>query len=117
MPKKKPNDLSPEGHSLDRPSGRSEKVLMKGNEAIAEGAIRAGLFRPISLFPFPIAALRKLSERVKAVLVVEMSLGQLLEDVLLATRDRVPIEVYNRLGGAVPEPQGVVEAIKELAKR
>lgn len=84
--------------------------------ARAQG-IRAGLFRPISLFPFPIAALRDVSERMKSVLVVEMSLGQLLEDVLVATRERVPVEVYNRLGGAVPEPQGVVEAIKSLRKR
>lgn len=97
--------------------GTCSRVAHTAVKMARSQGVRAGLFRPISLFPFPTAALRKVSERVKGVLVVEMSLGQMVEDVMMATRERVPVEVCNRLGGAVPEPQGVLEAIKSLQKR
>jgi len=72
-----------------------------------------GLFRPITLYPFPEKELERLSKQVKGILSVEMSLGQLIEDVRLAVHDRVPVEHYGRVGGSVHTPFQVLEALKE----
>jgi 2-oxoglutarate ferredoxin oxidoreductase subunit alpha len=83
-------------------------------EARAEG-IRAGFFRPISLYPFPTAQIAELAERVKGLLVVELSVGQLVEDVRLAVEGRCPVHLLGRTGGVVPTPGEVLEAIEGLA--
>jgi 2-oxoglutarate/2-oxoacid ferredoxin oxidoreductase subunit alpha len=75
-----------------------------------------GLFRPISLFPFPEQRLAELSQQVRAMLVVEMNAGQMLQDVRLAAEGRVPVEFYGRMGGIVPFPDEVLEAIQRLVK-
>lgn len=76
--------------------------------------IRVGIFRPISLFPFPYERLAEVARRVKALLVVEMSAGQMLEDVRLATRDAVPISFFGKMGGMVPFPDDVLPEIERL---
>ncbi|MFQ6066361.1 MAG: 3-methyl-2-oxobutanoate dehydrogenase subunit VorB [bacterium] len=78
--------------------------------------IKAGLLRPVTLWPFPYSPIRKLTEKVKLVFVVEMSEGQMLEDVKLAVEGRVPVHFYGRLGGGVPTPLEVVERIEEIMK-
>ena len=86
-----------------------------GREVIArlrEEGIRAGLLRPISLWPFPYLAIKKLAKTVKFVFVVEMSEGQMLEDVKLAVSERVPVYFYGRMGGGVPTPLEVMEKVK-----
>ena len=75
-------------------------------EARAEG-LRVGLFRPISLWPFPSKALADAASHAKTVLVVEMSTGQMIEDVKLALNGRVPVEFYSRVGGNVPSAEEV----------
>ncbi len=85
-------------------------------EARARG-IRAGLFRPISLWPFPSLPLAHLSERVDHFLVVEMSAGQMVEDVRLAVGSRPTVEFFGRTGGMVPMPDEVLEHIEMIAKR
>jgi pyruvate/2-oxoacid:ferredoxin oxidoreductase alpha subunit len=70
-------------------------------QARAEG-LRAGLFRPITLWPYPSAALAEAAKKCKAVLVVELSTGQMVEDVRLAVNGKVPVEFYGRVGGNVP---------------
>jgi pyruvate/2-oxoacid:ferredoxin oxidoreductase alpha subunit len=75
-------------------------------EARAEG-LRVGLFRPITLWPFPSKALADAARSAKTVLVVEMSTGQMLEDVKLALNGRVPVEFYSRVGGNVPSAEEV----------
>lgn len=82
--------------------------------ARAEG-IPVGLFRPISLSPFPYDQISKISKTAKAILVVEMNTGQMLEDVQLAAEGRTPIEFYGRLGGIVPFPDEVLDAIRRVA--
>lgn len=75
---------------------------------------RIGLLRPISLWPFPKEALRNLSERVKAFLVIEMSAGQMVEDVRLSVLGRCPVHFYGRTGGGVPSSKAVLEKVLEI---
>jgi 2-oxoglutarate ferredoxin oxidoreductase subunit alpha len=83
--------------------------------ARAEG-IRVGLFRPISLSPFPFTRIEELSKSAKAFLVVEMNTGQMLDDVLRAASGRIPVEFYGRLGGVVPFPDEILAEIQRIAR-
>ncbi len=83
-------------------------------QARADG-IRAGLLRPITLWPFPSAALAELAGRVRGFLVVELSAGQMIEDVRLAVEGRAPIAFTGRTGGMVPTPGEVVAALRQLS--
>lgn len=83
-------------------------------QARAEG-IAAGLFRPISMFPFPSERLKTIAQEARQILVVELSAGQMIEDVQLATRQRVPISFYGKMGGIVPLPEEVLDEIRKLA--
>lgn len=85
------------------------------NEARAQG-IKAGLIRPITLWPFPKAPFKKAAGHAKAMISVELSMGQMIEDVQLATECRVPVTLCNRAGGMIPSPEQVLEAIKEADK-
>ncbi|MBE6835800.1 MAG: 3-methyl-2-oxobutanoate dehydrogenase subunit VorB [Ruminococcaceae bacterium] len=85
------------------------------NEARAMG-IKAGLIRPITLWPFPNAPFKKAAEHAKQFISVELSMGQMIEDVKLATECKVPVTLCNRAGGMIPSPEQVLEAIKEAAK-
>ena len=83
-------------------------------QARREG-MRAGLFRPISLWPFPEPQLRELALQPTAMLVVELSAGQMVEDVRLAVEGRCPIAFYGRSGGMVPSPDEVLAQLRQLA--
>lgn len=78
-----------------------------------EEGIKAGLLRPITLFPFPTEAISRYADRTKGMLTVEMNAGQMIDDVRLAVNGRVPVEYYGRLGGIVPAPDEVLNALKE----
>jgi len=93
-------------------AGRIVQTAVK--QARSEG-IPVGLFRPISMFPFPYDPLARVADTARRFLVVEMSAGQMIEDVRLATRDRVPVSFYGRTGGMVPLPEEVLAEIKKLA--
>jgi 2-oxoglutarate ferredoxin oxidoreductase subunit alpha len=95
-------------------AGRIAKTAIR--EARRQG-IRVGLLRPISLFPFPSAPLEELTGWIKAILVVEMNAGQMVEDVRLAVGGRAPVHFYGRTGGVVPLPDEILEQILGLAKR
>lgn len=94
--------------------GTSARVARSAIAAVRATGLRAGLFRPVSLWPFPSDALRRHAERVRAVLVVEMSLGQMVEDVRLAVEGRVPVAFHGRTGGVVPTPGEVAEMLHSL---
>ncbi len=83
--------------------------------ARAQG-IRVGVFRPISLYPFPYVRVAEIASRVKAMLVVEMSAGQMLQDVRLAAKDSLPISFYGKMGGTVPFPDDVLPEIEKLTQ-
>ena len=82
--------------------------------ARAEG-IKLGLFRPITLWPYPYQPLRELSKRVGTVLTVEMSAGQMWEDVRLAVCERAKTPFYGELGGVVPTPREILSEVKKHA--
>ena len=85
------------------------------NEARRQG-IKVGMIRPITLWPFPKAVFRRAADQVKSMISVELSMGQMIEDVRLATECRVPVTLCNRVGGMIPSPEQVLEAIKNAAK-
>ena len=82
------------------------------DEARRQG-IKVGMIRPITLWPFPKAPFAKAADHVKAFISVELSMGQMIEDVKLASECRVPVTLCNRAGGMIPSPEQVLESIKE----
>jgi len=96
--------------------GIVSRVLKTAAEKLREKGIKAGLLRPISLFPFPSGEIAELTNRKCRFFVVEMSNGQMLEDVKLAVSGKSPIDFYNRMGGVVPTTAEVIErAVKNLS--
>ena len=85
------------------------------NAARAKG-IKVGLFRPITLWPFPKAPLYELSKKVKKFLSVELSMGQMIEDIELAIKCSRPVELCNRAGGMIPSSEQVLAKLEEMAK-
>jgi 2-oxoisovalerate ferredoxin oxidoreductase alpha subunit len=94
--------------------GIVSRVLRSTVQGARQQGLKAGLFRPITLWPFPSEALIKAAASVQKVLVVELSNGQMVEDVRLALEGRVPVEFYGRVGGNVPS---VEEVQHELSTR
>jgi 2-oxoglutarate ferredoxin oxidoreductase subunit alpha len=95
--------------------GTAARISVAAVEQGRAAGLPVGLFRPISLFPFPSGQIADLAEEVEAILVVELSLGQLAEDVRLAVEGRCPVHLYGRTGGIVPTPAQVLAEIKRLA--
>ncbi len=85
------------------------------NQARREG-IKAGMIRPITLWPFPKKAFRKAASHAKTMISVELNMGQMIEDVMLATECRIPVQLCNRSGGMIPSPEQVLASIKAAAK-
>ncbi len=81
-----------------------------------EQGIKVGLLRPITLWPFPTARLAELAEQVRGMLVVEMSAGQMVEDVRLAVEGRCPIRFYGRMGGVIPLPDDILPELEGLVE-
>ena len=85
-------------------------------EARKQG-IKVGMIRPITLWPFPKAPMLKAADKVKEFICVEMSMGQMIEDVELAIRCKKPVTLCNRVGGMIPSPEQVLASIVEANKR
>jgi 2-oxoglutarate ferredoxin oxidoreductase subunit alpha len=94
--------------------GTSARVCQKSVQIAREQGIKAGLLRPITLFPFPSARINELAGKVKGILAVEMSAGQMVEDVLLAVNGKVPVKHFGRMGGVITTPEEVIEKLKSL---
>lgn len=93
--------------------GSCARIAQKAMEHARETGIKVGLFRPITLWPFPSKALAERAKQVKGILVVELNSGQMIEDVQLAVKCSVKVEHFGRLGGIVPDPDEVIDALKE----
>jgi 2-oxoglutarate ferredoxin oxidoreductase subunit alpha len=91
--------------------GSASRISQKVVELARKKGVKAGLFRPITLWPFPAKELNAYKDKVKGILVVELNAGQMIEDVKLAVECKVPVAHYGRLGGIVPSPQEVLEAL------
>jgi 2-oxoglutarate ferredoxin oxidoreductase subunit alpha len=95
--------------------GTAARVAVTAIREARAAGMRVGLFRPITLCPFPTEQIRSLAERVQAILVVELSLGQLVEDIRLAVERRCPVALHGRTGGVVVTPAEVRDAVHRLA--
>ncbi|MCQ2418344.1 MAG: 3-methyl-2-oxobutanoate dehydrogenase subunit VorB [Clostridia bacterium] len=85
------------------------------NEARKEG-IKVGLIRPITVWPFPKAPYEKAAEHCKQIISVELNMGQMIEDVRLACNCKIPVSLCSRVGGMIPTPNQVLDAIRAAAK-
>ena len=96
--------------------GIAARVAKNAVVAARGEGIKAGMIRPITLWPFPKQALSQAADRVKSFLSVELSMGQMVEDIQLATGCRRPVSLCNRVGGMIPSPDQVLESIRKAAK-
>ena len=93
--------------------GSAARIAEKAIELARAEGIKAGLFRPITLWPFPDKQIAQAAAGKRGVLVAEINAGQMIDDVRLAVNGGVKVEHFGRLGGIVPEPEEIVNAIKE----
>jgi len=96
--------------------GLSARIAHKTVQLAREKGIKAGLLRPITLFPFPTNEINALAKRVKGILTVEMNAGQMYEDVRLAVNGKVPVEFYGRMGGIIPSPDEVLNRLEAMVE-
>ena len=95
--------------------GASARIAKNAILEARSRGIKAGLLRPITLWPFPKAAFAQAAQKARAFVTVEMSMGQMIEDVELAIRCRCPVTLCNRAGGMVPTPENILDAICKAA--
>ncbi len=93
--------------------GLSSRICQKTIELARSKGLKVGLFRPITLYPFPYAQLNQLADKVKGMLSVEMNAGQMVEDVRLAVCGKVKVEHFGRFGGIIPAPDEVLHAMEQ----
>lgn len=96
--------------------GITARVAKNAIVAARDKGIKAGLIRPITLWPFPKKPLLAAADKVKAFISVEMNMGQMIEDVELATRCKKPVYLCNRTGGMIPSPEDVLASIEKADK-
>ena len=94
--------------------GSMARIGQKAMEIAREQGIKVGILRPITLWPFPSDILAHYAGKVKGMLVAELNAGQMVEDVRLAVNGRVKVEHFGRLGGIVPDPDEIVDALHGL---
>ena len=135
----KPNELEAHVHKLFDKYARAEKELLRVEstdiedsevvivaygivariakeaiEILAQQGIKAGLIRPISLWPFPYDEFDKITDKTKLIVSAELSMGQLIQDVHLGVKGRFPVELVGRTGGMVPSSLEIAQRIKKL---
>ncbi len=93
--------------------GSVSRICQRAVEDARKQGIKAGLLRPITLYPFPEKRVAELAESVKGILTVEMNAGQMVEDVRLAVNGKTNVQFYGRMGGMIPQPDDIVNNIQE----
>ncbi len=96
--------------------GIASRVAKNAVAAARSEGIKVGLIRPITLWPFPAKALEKAADQVKGFISVELNMGQMIEDIQLATKCKKPVTLCNRCGGMIPSPDEVLEKIRNAQK-
>lgn len=94
--------------------GTAGRIAQSAVKAARDEDIQVGLFRPVSLFPFPYERIRELAEEVKTVLVVEMNGGQMVDDVRMGLEGTTPVHFYGKMGGVMPMPDEILEEIRKV---
>ena len=97
--------------------GASARIARSAIRSAREEGIKAGLLRPITLWPFPVDALAETLGTAKAYLSVEMNMGQMIDDVRLVVKGAKPVEFYGRVGGVIPEPADVLDKLRDMNER
>jgi 2-oxoglutarate ferredoxin oxidoreductase subunit alpha len=95
--------------------GSAGRIAQSAVAAARQQGLPAGLLRPISLSPFPSRRIAQIAGQARAILVVEMNAGQMLDDVRLAVAGRAPVRFYGRMGGVVPLPDEILTALEDLS--
>lgn len=96
--------------------GTSSRITRNAVDLMREDGVKAGLIRPITLWPFPDAAFDELPASVRGLMTVEMSAGQMIDDVKIASAGRWPVRHYGRTGGMIPDQHGIIEAATTMLK-
>lgn len=94
--------------------GSAARISQKAMETARRKGLRVGLFRPVTLWPFPTKEIRALAEHMKGILTVEINAGQMVFDVRAAVDGLVPVHHFGRLGGIVPDPDEIVAELEKL---
>ncbi|MBR6890877.1 MAG: hypothetical protein IKN05_07785 [Clostridia bacterium] len=94
--------------------GTMARLAREAMELLQTQGIKAGMIRPISLWPYPYKAFDGISPKTKAVVSVELSMGQMLQDINLGVKGRVPVRLIHRVGGMLPTSLEVVEKTKKI---
>jgi 2-oxoglutarate ferredoxin oxidoreductase subunit alpha len=97
--------------------GAAARIARNAVDELRGGGIKAGLIRPVTLWPFPKKAFFELAQKAKAFVAAEMSMGQMIEDVELAIRCSRPVALCSRTGGMVPQPKEIVEKVRETLRQ
>lgn len=93
--------------------GTTSRIAKNAIKALKEEGINVGLIRPITLWPFPEKAFDEIPSTCKSIISVEMSLGQMIDDIKIAVAGKYPVGFYGRVGGIIPTPDGIMNAVKE----
>lgn len=96
--------------------GLSARICHKAVDLAREKGIKAGMLRPITLWPFPAPRLFELAGQVKFMLTIELNSGQMVEDVRLAVNGKIPVAFYGRMGGMLPTPEEIVQQLENEIK-
>ena len=96
--------------------GTAARIAKSAIAIVRKEGIKAGLIRPVTLFPFPDRIIARAAEQVEHVLVVEMNLGQMVEDVRLAVNGRAPVSFYGRAGGALVAVEDIAQQIRNAVR-
>ena len=94
--------------------GSCSRICQKAMDLARKEGIKVGLLRPITLFPFPTKQIAEMADRLKGILSVEMSAGQMVEDVRLAVNGKTAVEHFGRMGGVIPNPNEIIDALKKI---
>ncbi len=96
--------------------GISARIAVSAMQEARGRGLKVGVFRPISLWPFPAAALKAAAAKARGILVVEQNAGQMIEDVRLAVECALPVHFYGRMGGSLPDPAEILSKLEALDK-
>jgi 2-oxoglutarate ferredoxin oxidoreductase subunit alpha len=114
------NEVRYEMYNMENPDlvivsyGTTSRIVKNAIEALKAEGVNVGLIRPITLWPFPHKAFDEIPASCKGILSVEMSLGQMLDDVKIANNGRLPVDFFGRTGGMIPSPDEVMAKVKEM---
>jgi 2-oxoglutarate ferredoxin oxidoreductase subunit alpha len=97
--------------------GSISRIVKTALDMAADEGLKVGLFRPITLFPFPQGALHSISRSIKAFLTVELNTGQMVEDVELSIKRDAQVYFYGRPPGSIPTPEEILEEIKKYYQK